>query len=233
MAAWPIKYVEGSKPAKKRKIDSNLCKKNYEEARGDREFQTQWQDGRDWLQYDKERGMTCSWCIEVHNTEQGRPTGKGFISGSKNYRSSTVTDHEKSTGHIKSSQVMESRRAAERGESVAHKTLILMNEAQRKRLENMFRNVHALVKNHRPLSDFKWLNELDKVKGHDVGDTYNNHQAAACFLEYISDIEKQNLVTDIDDVKFFSLTMDGSTDNSVTEQETIFIRWCSMGKIQT
>ena len=72
------------------------------------------------------------------------PPGKGFI----NYRMSTVTDHEKSTGHIKSSQVMESRRAAERGESVAHKTLILMNEAHRKRLENMFRNVHALVKNH-------------------------------------------------------------------------------------
>ena len=56
----------------------------------------------------------CSWCQNVHNSEQGRPTGKGFISGSKNYRPSTVTDHEKSTGHIKSSQVMESRRAAER-----------------------------------------------------------------------------------------------------------------------
>ena len=66
-----------------------------------------------------------------------------------------------------------------------------------------------------------------------MGDTYNNHQVAACFLEYISDIEKQKLVTDIDDVKFFSLTMDGSTDKLVTEQDTIFIRWCSMGKIQT
>ena len=66
-----------------------------------------------------------------------------------------------------------------------------------------------------------------------MGDTYNNHQAGACFLEYISDIEKQKLVTDIDDVKFFSLTMDGSTDKLVTEQDTIFIRWCSMGKIQT
>ena len=66
MVAWPIKFVEGSKPAKKFKTDSKLPKKNYEEARGDRE----WQDGRDWLQYDKERGMTCSWCLDVHNTEQ-------------------------------------------------------------------------------------------------------------------------------------------------------------------
>ena len=57
MAVWPIKFVEGSKPAKKRKTDSKLPKKNYEKARGDREFQTQWQDLRDWQQYDKERGM--------------------------------------------------------------------------------------------------------------------------------------------------------------------------------
>ena len=35
MAVWPIKFVEGSKPAKKRKTDSKLPKKNYEEARGD------------------------------------------------------------------------------------------------------------------------------------------------------------------------------------------------------
>ena len=64
MAAWPIKFVKGSQPAKKRKTDSKLPKKNDEEARGDREFQLQWQDGRFWLQYDKERGMTCSWCLD-------------------------------------------------------------------------------------------------------------------------------------------------------------------------
>ena len=92
MAAWPIKFVQGSKSAKKRKTESKLPKKKYEETRGNREFQTQWQDGRDWLQYDKERRMTCSWCLDVHNTEQCRPTGLGFLSGSKNYHTSTVTE---------------------------------------------------------------------------------------------------------------------------------------------
>ena len=53
-----------TKLAKKRKTYSELPKKNYEEARGDRTFQTQWQEGRDWLQYDKESGMTCSWCLD-------------------------------------------------------------------------------------------------------------------------------------------------------------------------
>ena len=40
MAAWPIKFVEGSKPAKKRYTYSKLPKKNYQEAGGDHEFQT-------------------------------------------------------------------------------------------------------------------------------------------------------------------------------------------------
>ena len=44
-----------------------------------------------------------------------------------------------------------------------------------------FRNVHALVKNNRPLSDIKWLYELDKAKGLEIGDTYDNRKAAAMF----------------------------------------------------
>jgi hypothetical protein len=37
----------------------------------------------------------------------------------------------------------------------------------------------------------------------------------------------------MENVIFFSLTMDGSTDDSTTEQETLFIRFCVMGKITT
>ena len=43
--------------------------------------------------------MTCSWCLNVHNTEQGRPTGKGFISFKVNTqgtkKKNRVTEEEK------------------------------------------------------------------------------------------------------------------------------------------
>jgi hypothetical protein len=35
------------------------------------------------------------------------------------------------------------------------------------------------------------------------------------------------------EINFFSLTMDGSTDDNVTGQETIFIRTCVQGKTIT
>jgi hypothetical protein len=61
--------------------------------------------------------------------------------------------------------------------------------------------------------------------------TYDNTTAATRFIEFISTTEKEKLNDILSKMKFFSLTMDGSTDDSVTEQETIFLRTCMEGKI--
>ncbi|XP_062611463.1 zinc finger protein 862-like [Saccostrea cucullata] len=63
------------------------------------------------------------------------------------------------------------------------------------------------------------------------GSTYNNRWAATAFIECISDTLKEEMLSQIKGTKFFSLTMDGTTDNVTAEQETLFIRFCSAGKI--
>ena len=57
--------------------------------------------------------------------------------------------------------------------------------------------------------------------------------AAICFMEFISLTEREKLIDILSEINFFSLTMDGSTDDSVTEQKTIFIRNCVQRKIIT
>ena len=47
---------------------------------------------------------------------------------------------------------------------------------------------------NRPFSDYVWLNELDKCKGIDIGDTYNNEKAAVIFLQSIADVERDKNV---------------------------------------
>ena len=42
-----------------------------------------------------------------------------------------------------------------------------LKEHTRKDLELKFRNVHALIKKNRPISDITWLNQLDRAKGLD------------------------------------------------------------------
>lgn len=50
-----LKYYEGAKPGKKRKLtqtEQKEQKKQYEERRPDRKFNDKWKQGREWLIYD-------------------------------------------------------------------------------------------------------------------------------------------------------------------------------------
>ena len=97
-----------------------------------------------------------------------------------------------------------------------------LKEHTRKDIKLKFRNVHALIKKNRPISDIEWLNQLDRAKGLDHSKTYDNMTTANCFMEFISLTEREKLIDILSEINFFSLTMDGSTVDSVTEQETIF-----------
>jgi hypothetical protein len=130
-------------------------------------------------------------------------------------------DHEKSKGHLDACDVHNARKNPT--DTPAHKALLTLNEKNRKELDLKFRNVHAVIKHNRPISDYVWLNELDEAKSLDHGETYNNRFSGTLFLENISRVEKDNLQKLIGDINFFSLTMDGSTDDSITEQESLFL----------
>jgi hypothetical protein len=231
-ANWPIKFTKNAKPGVKRKLEeaeSSKSKKKSETEKP-REFKKSWQDGREWLEVSDDIGMTCSACKEVVNERAGKHS---FISGLKNFRLSTITDHEKTPSHIRAIEVLKSREEAKKKATIAHKSALALNESTRQKIEMKFRNIHALIKKNRPISDFMWLNELDEAKGFIHGGTYNNQNAATCFLECISETEMDQLSGLMENVIFFPLTMDGSTDDSTTEQETLFIRFCVMGKITT
>ena len=233
MDGWPIKFVSGAKPGKKRKNPSaeGDSKAKYERNRGPREFKDSWKEGRDWLVYDEGKGLMCKFCVEVGACLPRQKNSQNFISGSTNYRFSAVSTHETSTSHIQALAILDARKGLAEKKTVAHKTIISLNESRRKQIELKFRNIHALVKHNRPISDFTWLNELDEVKGLQHGNTYNNRSAGTLFLEFIADNVKCELVSLFENVKFFSFTMDGSTDSSTTEQETIFVRFCIGGQI--
>ncbi|CAC5422098.1 unnamed protein product [Mytilus coruscus] len=72
---------------------------------------------------------------------------------------------------------------------------------------------------------------LDKAKGLDTGETYNNAAAGACFLEAVVAVEREKVVHIMDTIKLSSLTMDGSTDDGSVEQDTLFMRFCKRGKV--
>ena len=115
--------------------------------------------------------------------------------------------------------------------STAGKTFNMLHVANRHRIAVLFRNAHAVIKQNKALTDYKWLCELDRAKGIDVGKTYLNEKAALNFVKIIAGAEKEKTTKLVNDAKFFSFLMDGSTDISGDEQEVIYIRVVDKGKV--
>lgn len=114
---------------------------------------------------------------------------------------------------------------------MAKQTLISFNEHKRHELENHFRNVHALVKNNRPIRDIIWL--IGKSQEHRRWRNYIKLKISHNFHGIIS--EAKTKVTDLEVVpvknaKFYSLSMDGRTDEGCVEHKTLFVRVCNQSK---
>lgn len=104
--------------------------------------------------YDDQVSMRCAVCIDAGDNFRV-PTNR-FITGSKNLRFSTVAGHKKSISHVNALKVVASWAKAVKKTSISHKMVIPLNEALRKQIERKFRNIHALIMNNRPISDFTW-----------------------------------------------------------------------------
>ena len=83
--SWPIKFFEGAKPGQKRKISSvgGASVKNYEDKRV-RELKESWREGRDWLKFSEENGMTCETCVTFGIKPSVKNLTSNFITGLKN-----------------------------------------------------------------------------------------------------------------------------------------------------
>lgn len=101
--------------------------------------------------------------------------------------------------------------------------LFSLQEADVRRFQTLFRNVHVVVKNNRLLRDYVWLCQLDKAKGIDLGETYLDKKAAIVYTTAIIESEKRT-VKSVDSSIFYSVMMDGSTDISGDAYETLYIR---------
>ena len=242
-----LKYWGGAKPGIKRptsqeeKLVNSTAKKKVrwqkaEVNRGERPLCEDWKTGRPWLVFDySNNSMKCSTCIEKYaKKSQGNMKGQfTFLTGCTNRKVSAVTDHEISKAHVKAVEqtTAKERSVTEVVKTPAGKAINLLNQANRQRMCYLFRNAHAVAKQNRPMSDYNWLCDLDAAKGVDIGETYKNGQAALKFINCIADTEKEATSALVKNSRFFSFLMDGSTDISGDEQETIYIRTARKGVI--
>ena len=77
-----------------------------------------------------------------------------------------MVDNEKCKAHQDACRKVAANTAStvEVSQSKAGKVLTLLKSTQRAKLSLLFRNVHAIVKNNRPLREYVWLYDLQKER---------------------------------------------------------------------
>ena len=73
-------------------------------------------------------------------------------------------------------------------------------------------------------SKFKGLCDLQEKNGLDFGSQYKNDKACRDFVENIAAVEKERSQEEIENARFLCVLADGSTDKSITEQESVYVR---------
>ena len=88
----------------------------------------------------------------------------------------------------------------------------------------LFNTAHSLAVHNWSLNDFKTLCELQSKNGVDMGVNYQNRQVASAFIKSIAEVQRQDTMRSLKEARFFSIMADGSTDRSIAEQESVYVR---------
>ena len=68
--------------------------------------------------------------------------------------------------------------------------------------------------------------ELEARHGVNLGNSYLHKNAGKEFVHYMAESRRQDLSLTLSKAKFFSLMMDGSTDQSNANNELLLVLWC-------
>ena len=94
----------------------------------------------------------------------------------------------------------------------------------RKYVEYKFNSVYYLPMKERPFTDFPQLLTLQEKSGiKRIGKAYLTNNACEEFTDYIAEVTKDSLKTDIANANYCACLNNGSTNSSVIEQEVVYL----------
>ena len=153
-----------------------------------RVFKDAWRVGRPWLQYNG-KTMWCQYCRDAEKNIKPLLRSDNMIKGISNgFKVYTVTSHEESKAHELAVEIYTNTKVQPENAPARH-IATKMNKNNITKLVHLFRNVHALAKNHQSLRNYVWLCQLDEMKGVDIGTSYRSPMAAMRFLAAIASHE--------------------------------------------
>lgn len=195
--------------------------KEYDKKRK-RLFQTNWLTDFPWLRVESEESdiAFCSICRQypqIADKTSGLYIGKGIT------RRDTLTSHQLSSKHVSCCLKHDSVNKKKTGP--LEKSFSKVEKSEVERYEKLFNTAYAVAKHNKPYTDFSFLCQLQIKNGIDLGKDHINRDACTDFIKSISLSLLEGTKCQLENVGYFSLMSDSSTDSAVIEQEGILIRF--------
>ena len=225
-------FIKGVQPPKRKQTSEERKEKDasYEKCRK-RNFVTSWKQGRPWLRVetnpDGEEMMFCDYCIKA-GTSSDR---NSFVKGCASLRLESIKYHEASNTHLFAANKQKNEQNPT--EAPALRAQLSLNKLAIDRLKILFMNVYALNLQGRPARDYRWMTDLDVVKGLNVGNVYRTEVKCREFASAIAHVQRINIADHIAKCNFVAVIVDGSMDSASIDNEMIYIQSCYQGKVHT
>lgn len=191
-----------------------------------------------WLTYESEKtskgyycsALKCKVCIMFESVVKNRPKfSRAFIDGSTNFRITSVLDHCKSDFHNIALSLYHKHKNQPPSASNCNadknqpKLDFSLNPQQIEDLKRKFDISYFTVKEELPLSKYEKIIALEKRHGVSHDSVYSNRTAATEFISFQAKEVLEKLTEDVAQARFYSIMFDGTTDNTVIEQEAVFV----------
>ena len=185
-----------------------------------------------WLSYDEVPGdrehviiLHCTVCTRFRDKiKHTRNFCLAFIDGSSNLRMSSFKDHAKSEVHrIAMHHLKKAQSTSVEEYSPVARALHRMDDVTEMEMKHKFDIAYVLAKEgmaHTKMVPLCELQERHKVQ---IGENYQNNQACATFISFISEDLQVRLHENLSKCKFYSIQMDGSTDSANKENELFLV----------
>ena len=199
-----------------------------------------WREQFSWLDITNNKTLICKIRCSQEDKLRSMPNfSMSFISGSSNYQLSALKDHDNSAYHQRAIREKEHEEAVAVGKSlpprkIQHRPLTSespiflefqqMSEKDCETLSNFHDIFFHIALQRLPLTAFQNQAALEKLHGVKFTGSYENENACKNFISGIFEyLFEENVKKKLHLVNFIAILCDGSTDNSVIEQEVLYV----------
>ena len=103
-------------------------------------------------------------------------------------------------------------------------------EKTRNELEAKFNTAYLIAKEELLFTKYQAILSLQKKNGLDISTTYANDKSCNNFVAVISEVMTEELAIEINEKNYISIMIDGATDVSGKENETVHCRFIKDGQ---